>query len=131
MLKYFSEIVQESNFCPIYLALDESSASPATLAKRIFGRVKAVLENEFVTLKAKKFVRKIDPKLSLKLQDMELEISSSLRTEEINEDNFVISLGKLLKKRQICVFCDGYSGTVLSLGTHCLSVGAKLCFRPY
>jgi len=112
LLKYFSGIAQQSNFCPVYLALDESSATPATLAKRIFGRIKAVLEDEIVTLKAKKFIRKIDPKLSFKLQDMDFEISSSLRTEEINEDNFVISLGKLLSKRQVCVFCDETQSTL-------------------
>ena len=106
LLKYFSGIAQQSNFCPVYLALDESSATPAALAKRIFGRIKAVLEDEFVTLRARKFVQKIDPKLSLKLQDMEIEIGSSLRAEEINEDNFAISLGRLLNKRHICVFCD-------------------------
>ena len=106
LLKYFSGIAQQSNFCPVYLALDESSATPKTLAKRIFGRVKAVLENEFVLLKAKKFVKKIGPKVSVKIQDVDIEISSSLRTEDINEDNFVISLGKLLGKRHICIFCD-------------------------
>jgi len=106
LLKYFSGIAQQSNFCPVYLALDESSATPAALAKRIFGRVKAVLEDEFVTLRAKKFIQKIDHKLSVKLQDMEIEIGSSLRAEEINEDNFAISLGKLLSNRQVCVFCD-------------------------
>lgn len=106
LLKYFSGIAKQSHFYPVYLALDESSATPAALAKRIFGRVKAVLEEEIITLKARKLVKKLDPKISLKLQDMEVELSSSLRAEEINEDNFVISLGKLLGKRQVCIFSD-------------------------
>ncbi len=106
LLKYFSGIAKQNRFYPVYLALDESSATPAALAKRIFGRVKAVLEEEIITLKTKKFVKKIDPKISLKLHDMEVELSSSLRAEEINEDNFVISLGKLLGKRQVCIFSD-------------------------
>ena len=106
LLKYFSGIARESQFCPVYLPLDESSSTPAALTKRIFGRVKTVLEDEFTMLKAKKFVKQIDPKLSLKLQDMELQISSSLKAEEIREDNFSISLGRLLNKRQVCVFTD-------------------------
>ena len=106
LLKYFSGIAKQNRFYPVYLALDESSATPAALAKRIFGRVKAVLEEELITLKTKKLVKKISPKISLKLQDMEVEISSSLRAEEINEDNFVISFGKLLGKRHVCIFSD-------------------------
>lgn len=115
LLKYFSGIARESQFYPVYLPLDESSSTPAALAKRIFSRVKTVLEDEFTMLKAKKFIKQIDHKLSLKLQDMELQISSSLKAEEIREDNFSISFGRLLNKRQVCVFTDE-TQSVLSNG---------------
>jgi hypothetical protein len=114
LLKYLASIAKMAGFYSIYISLDESSNTPATLANRIYGRVKAVMEDEIISLKARKFLKKSGPKITVKLEDLELQLSSCPNEEEVNENNFVLVLGKLIKTRRICLFTDE---TQSALGT--------------
>lgn len=106
LLKYLSSIAKMAGFHSIYIALDESSNTPATLAHKVYGRVRAVMEDEIISLKARKFLRKSGPKITVNLEGLELQLSSCPNEEEINENNFVLALGKLIKGRRVCLFTD-------------------------
>lgn len=106
LLKFFGGIAREKGFCPLYIGLDETANTPTKLAKKIYGKTKILLEDEFVTLRAKKLLRKIEPRLSVKINDLELQLSSSLKEENINENNFIPALGNLIRKRKVCIFTD-------------------------
>ncbi|RLF40516.1 MAG: hypothetical protein DRN12_05215 [Thermoplasmata archaeon] len=78
LLKYFASIAKELGFYTIYIALDESSDSPSALAQKIYGKVKASFEDEFINLKAKKFIKRIKPKISVRIDELEISLGASL-----------------------------------------------------
>lgn len=106
LLKYFSGIAKESHFYPVYVGLDESTDTPRTLARKIYGKTKATLEESIISLKAKKLLKQIKPAVSITIKELEVQLSSSLNEEEINENNFVMALGRLIKNRRVSVFTD-------------------------
>ena len=106
LMKYLAGIAKEKGFIPVYIPLDESLSDITSLTRRIYGKIKAEMENEFISLKAKKLLSKISPKISHKINDYEIQMSLAITEEEITDTNFSIFLGKLLKGRNVCIFLD-------------------------
>lgn len=116
LLKYFSSVAKEMGFFSVYIGLDEGTATPYLLSQKIYGKVKATLEEIVVSLKAKKLLKQLKPSMTVKLDELELQIGASLSDAEINENNFPIALGKIIKGRNIAVFTDE-TQSVLRNGT--------------
>lgn len=89
-----------------YIALDESAAELSELVKRTYGKVCASLEEEFIDLRSKRFLKRISPKLTLKLREFGIQLSAALNEEEVNKNNFALALGKLIKNKNLAIFLD-------------------------
>lgn len=116
LLKYFSSVAKELGFLSVYIGLDESSDTPRLLSQKIYDKVKATLEETVISLKAKKLLKQLKPSMTLKLNELELQLESSLNNSNINENNLPIVLGKLIKGRNIAIFTDE-TQSVLRNGT--------------
>lgn len=106
LLKYLAGIAREYGFYPAYIGLDESTNTPEGLSRRIYGRVKALMEDEFIALRAKRFIRKVEPKIAMTIKDLEMQLSGTLNETEVNGNNFVVAFGNLIRGRKLCVFTD-------------------------